>query len=137
MKIHRSHVIKAQHCEQFQQGSWNKMDGETKLDDCIIISELSDVEHDAILNISDGIDNYGLRGYTIRLIVENKQSDDIDKLELVTIPNIGHIMGNGDNYYVVKKVLHNTSMEIVALVRRLGIDELVEFFTDRVVEVKK
>lgn len=133
MKIHRVGVAKVQCCEQFKDGSWDNTTSNI-INDCLVLSDLSDAEHDAILNIADGLDNYGLRGYTVRLIVGNRQQDDIDVLNLVALPSVGHIIGDDDRYYRVDKILQKP-MEVVALVQRLSVDELACFFVDQVAAI--
>lgn len=111
--------IFAKKCEQFHNGHWKEKS--LMANSGIVLTDISDEEHDGILNISDGLDPHGLRGYCITLKVNNSDGKDPMNLDLLVVPKSGMVLENAGRYYMVHHVVQSTKEPyITAYVHRMS-----------------
>lgn len=123
MKIFRTdQPIAIDACEHFRHGDWKKIH-KPIIRHGMILTEVTDQEHDGILNLSDMLDPLGLRGFEIQLKVRDRDHSDPASLCLMAVPQTGQVLKHEDRYYMVETVIQSTAMEIIAFVKRLGFEE--------------
>jgi hypothetical protein len=93
----------------------------------MIITDLSDEEHDMLLNLKDFADPLGLRGIVVTLYVRggNTENDPRD-INLLVMPPIGSIIRHQDQFYKVTTVLQSTTGSASVYVDRLKAIDLAE-----------
>jgi hypothetical protein len=111
-------IIVCKRGEKFERGDWLEQMG-IKVREGMILSEVTDEEHDGILNMADGLDPLGLRGFVVSLIIKNPDRDDPKEVNIPAIPVKDQVIRHQDRYYLVKLVVQSTSCGIAAFVTRL------------------
>lgn len=120
MRIYRSCLVSLQQAEQFLDGQW--VDGNPEyLKNAMVLSDVSEEEHDEILNIKDHLDTM-MSGYLVDLIVHNSNGDDPKKVNLPMMPCTGQVIRHQDKYYVIDGVLQSTGPGIAVFVRSIAFD---------------
>ncbi len=89
----------------------------------LVISDPTDTEWDAILNIRDGLDPSGLRGYMAKLLPDKKDSGDPDFVNLISVPCHGQVIRHQDRYYLVKVVLQSSNCSLAIFCQKLSQNE--------------
>jgi len=87
----------------------------------IILTDVSETEHDAILNLHDGLGAEGLRGYMVNLIVEGQKEQE--SINLTAIPTRGQIIRDMDRHFLVMGVQQSTSFGVAAFVKKISADQ--------------
>lgn len=129
MQIYRTQDnIIAKMAEHFRDTGWKTIE-ELNSTGGMILTEVTDFEHDSILNLLEDGDPLGLRGFQVNLLVHNSDGKDPSHLDLVALPQPEQIIRHGDRYYLVKRVLQSSEMEICAFVQRLDLDQLAVLTT--------
>lgn len=119
MEIFRTEdVIACKRGEKFQGGDWLEQMG-IKVREGMILTQLTDEEHDGVLNIADGLDPLGLRGFVIQLLIDTPDKDDPKEVNVPAVPIKGQVIRHQDRYYLVKLVVQSTSCGIAAFVTKL------------------
>jgi|AACY02.2.fsa_nt_gi hypothetical protein len=113
--------------EKFQGGDWLTQMG-IKVREGMILAGVTDEEHDGILNMADGLDPLGLRGYIVQLLIDTPDKDDPKEMNLPAIPVKGQVLRHQDRYYLVKLVVQSTSCGVAAFVAKLS-HEALELLT--------
>lgn len=108
-------------CEHLRDGEWKKQ-GRLKAPGGMILLDVTDTEHDQILNVSDQLDPMGLRGYRAKLVLDDPTEHDPEHLDLVFIPSHGQVIRHQDRYYLVKLVLQSTNYSIAVFAIRIAHD---------------
>ena len=113
-------------CEKHEEGeNWQRINN-TKVLGGMILTGLSDIEHDNVLNILENLDPFGLRGFMMTLIVEDDDGNIIEDdnnpkhINLLAMPTKDQIIRHHDQYYVVNKVLQSTSLSMAIFVKRIS-----------------
>lgn len=86
----------------------------------LVIADPTDGEWDAILNIRDGLDPTGLRGFMARLLPDKKDSGDPDFVNLISVPCNGQVIRHQDRYYLVKVVLQSSNCSLAIFCQKLS-----------------
>lgn len=102
--------------EVFDAGDWRDTTG--RIRGGMILTKLTDVQHDCVLNIAEDMDPLGLRGYLVTLIVKDADENDPKQINLMAIPTIGQIIRHMDRYYYVMRVLQSTNYSVAVFVER-------------------
>jgi|APFre7841882654_1041346.scaffolds.fasta_scaffold38242_3 hypothetical protein len=108
--------------EKLEAGDWTPL-LKLELDGGLILSDVSDDEHDKILNIHDFSDPEGLRGIVAALHVENG-NDDPTSVNLALQPQKGQVIRHQDRYYLILLVIQSTSFSVAILAKRVDQSEL-------------
>lgn len=110
-------------CEHLKDGQWSKQ-GDLKASGGMILVNVTDVEHDGVLNISDQLDPMGLRGHRAKLVLDDPTGHDPEYIDLIFIPNHGQVIRHQDRYYLVKLVLQSTNYSIAIFATRITHDTI-------------
>lgn len=105
-------------CEKHTGEDWKNV-RKVKLPGGLILTGLTEQEHDAILNIMDGLDPLGLRGFVVTLIVNNADEDDPKNINLMFLPQKDQIIRHQDRHYLVIRVLQSTNCSAAVFVRKI------------------
>lgn len=89
----------------------------------LVISDPTDIERDAIMNIGDGLGSSGLCGFMAKLIPDKKDPDDPDFVNLISVPCHGQIIRHQDRYYLVKVVLQSSNCSLAIFCQKLSQEE--------------
>ena len=113
-------------CEVLKEGAWEPL-APLRAVGGMIITNLTDDEHDKILNIRDHADEQ-LRGYRAKLILpkEDQEKDDPEFVDLVFCPKKGQVIRHQRSYYLVKLVVQSTSYSVAVFAKRITYEKLIE-----------
>lgn len=116
-------------CQKFAGGDWKEDRIEAK--EAWIITDLSDTEHDQILNIHDHLDANTLKGFIISMHIvpgRDKSSepdeDDPKQINLAAIPGKGELIRHQDRYYEVLCSIQSTSYGVAIYARKVRSPEV-------------
>jgi hypothetical protein len=104
--------------EKLESGDWRSLP-KLELNGGMILSDVSDDEHDKILNIHDFSDPEGLRGIVAALHVENGSTDDPTSVNLALQPQKGQVIRHQDRFYLILLVVQSTSFSVAILAKRV------------------
>jgi hypothetical protein len=106
--------------EKFQDGEWRCCQPK-KLKDAMILCNVSDEEHDQVLDLKDHLDAM-VSGYLVDLIVDNARGDDPKKMNLPIEPVAGQVLRHQDKYYAIDGVVQSTGPGIAVFVHQVLFD---------------
>lgn len=113
--------VKAKAGEKFEDDRWKQLNPfEVQGPRSLILTDVSDKEHDQVLNVMDGTDPLGLRGFMVKLHVDKKEEGDPDMINLVAIPTRDQILRHQDRYYLVRAVLQSSNFGVAAYAKRIN-----------------
>ena len=109
--------------EKFDGADWLKL-ARVEVSGGLILSNLTDHEHDSIMNIRDFGDPDGLRGIMATLHVENNDKQDPQIVNLISIPERMTIVRHQDRYYQIIQVIQSTNISVALLVRKVNLSDV-------------
>jgi hypothetical protein len=119
-------MITVEGCEKKVRGGDWRYTAESSFGKGLILTDLTDQEHDQILNVMDGLDPYeGLKGYKARLLLEDKQEDDPAYVNLTFAPSTGQVIRHQDKFFLVRLVVQGSNYGIAVYAERINHDDLL------------
>lgn len=121
MLVYRTDTeVKAKTGEKLEDDGWKRLSPfGVESSRSIILTDVSDDEHDQIINVKDGLDPLGLRGFMVKLHINERDVGDPDMINLVAIPARDQIIRHQDRYYLVRAVLQSSNFGIAAYVKKI------------------
>ena len=85
----------------------------------LIVTDVTDKEHDLMIDFCQGYDPAGLKGIMVSLHVDSPTCDDPPEVNLLTLPVAGQVVRHHDKYYLVKVVVQSSNGSAAIFVDRL------------------
>ena len=85
----------------------------------IILTDVTDAEHDALVDFHQNSDPGGLRGIVVSLHLEDQNENDPEQVNLLALPSQNSVIRHMDQYYLVKLVVQGTNCSAAVFAARL------------------